>query len=194
MKRSRETGDLAFGLLTDILVTTLNTLSVPSIKNTETIPIRWPKLREQAKKASGEEAFLLKWNMMRHLFEQEEMPFDILIGVVGPLFIDLITLRTIQGTVLRLYEPIVLAMIRTGGSDLSFFYNNQRYTIRKYRSFHIEVLVHSYLESERDYIARYYREASLLRRVDDVCRMTLIDSQQYGYGFRAPLRLGVVSL
>ena len=181
MKRSRETGNQA--------VTTPSVSSMPSINNTDTIPLQWLKLHEQAKKASEEESFLLKWNMMRHLFEQEEMPFDILIGVVGPLFIDLITLKTIQGTVLRLYEPIVLVMTRTRGSDLSFFHNNQRYTIRKSGSYHVQVRVHCHPESEEGYTVDYCRETSLLRRVDDVFRMVFTDAQNF-----QPPRLGEVFL
>jgi len=176
MKRARETDYHFVDLLTNV-ITALNT---PSVKDptTTTIPIRWLALREKANKASAENEFLLKWNMMHHLFEQEELPLDILLGIVAPFLIGLITTKTTKGIVVRLYEPVVLVAMRMcGGEPLSFFYHNQRYTLRKDRHDYVELLKHCHPESEGGEIVTCILEASLLMRLDiSVIQRSLTDS------------------
>lgn len=172
MKRARETQDLFTGLVN--LVTALNTRPTPLVKDTIAIPIKWLALREKAKQTSAEKEFLVKWCVIHHQFEQEELPLDILRGVVGPLLIGLITVLSMQGVVVRLYEPVVLVAMRWRGKEgLSFFYNNQRYTIRKDRHDYLELLVHCHPESEGGYIYTSMMEKCLLMRLDTQCDMAL---------------------
>ena len=112
---------------------------------------------------------------MSHLLEQEEVPCDVFLGVVGPLFIRLITALSMQGILVRLYEPVVLVVMRMGVDCLSFFYDNQRYTIRKARHDYIELLKHCDPESEGGYFTTYKTDYDLLRSLDILCDTGFVD-------------------
>lgn len=174
MKRARETESQFCGILTNV-INALNTRPTPPAKDPSGIPIRWLALREKAKAASEENSFILKWAMMVHLFEQEEVPCDVFLGVVGPLFIHLITVPSMQGMTVRLYEPLVLIAMRMNVDRLSFFYNNQRYTIRKAGRDYLELLKHCHPESEGGQFTTCNKEHDLLTSLDTLCNMAFVD-------------------
>lgn len=173
MKRARPQEDLFF-ILSNV-ITMLNTPPVFPVNDPTIIPKKWLALHEKAKRVSEERQFCLKWAVMRHHFEQKDVPFDVLFSVVGPFFIGLITVPSIHGMVVRLYEPVILAAMRADVNGHSFFYHDRRWTIRKDRHDNVELLQHCHPDSEGGHIMMCFEESTLLQPLNTLCDMSFPD-------------------